>query len=116
MTPGIIPNRGFGIVNRPVARSRHDSHFAHYDSIYPSGDNTTFFKVDKGFVDSVATSGESIRQAMKNVLADLIVVVIAHCFSLVRNIDLVLVMEDGRLVQSGTHDELVATAERYRTL
>lgn len=43
-------------------------------------------------------------------------IVIAHRLSTVANADLILVMEDGRIVQRGTHDQLIAGPGVYRQL
>ncbi|HEX6271492.1 MAG TPA: hypothetical protein VFZ53_00560, partial [Polyangiaceae bacterium] len=43
-------------------------------------------------------------------------VVIAHRLSTVRDADLVLVMVSGRVVEHGTHDELVAEGGTYAEL
>ena len=44
------------------------------------------------------------------------VVVVAHRLSTVRNADNIIVLEDGRVVESGSHDELIALKGNYFTL
>ena len=43
-------------------------------------------------------------------------ITIAHRLSTVRGADRIAVLDDGRLVESGTHDELVAAGGRYAAL
>ncbi len=42
--------------------------------------------------------------------------VIAHRLSTVRNADCIMVMEQGRIIERGTHDDLIAKRGRYYQL
>ena len=47
---------------------------------------------------------------------DCTTILISHRFSTVRQADRICVLEDGRLVELGSHDELMALGGRYRTM
>jgi ATP-binding cassette subfamily B protein len=61
----------------------------------------------------------AVQRALANALAGRTSVVIAHRLSTVREADLILVVDEGRIVERGRHDELLAAgglyAELYRT-
>jgi len=63
-----------------------------------------------------AESEESIRLAMKELMTNRTAVVIAHRLSLVRDLDLIIVLSDGKIVESGSHTELMGRQGLYRTL
>ncbi|WP_327186340.1 ABC transporter ATP-binding protein [Streptomyces sp. NBC_01334] len=62
------------------------------------------------------TSEAAVQEALAEALADRTAIVIAHRLSTVRAADLILVVESGRVVERGTHDELLATGGRYAEL
>ncbi len=57
-----------------------------------------------------------IQEALERVMAGRTSLVIAHRLSTILAADLILVMENGRLVEQGTHDELLAEGGLYATL
>ena len=63
-----------------------------------------------------STSEVAVQAALGEALAGRTAVVIAHRLSTVRAADLILVIEDGRIVERGTHAELLAASGRYEEL
>jgi len=57
-----------------------------------------------------------VQHAMSALRADRTSFVIAHRLSTIRDADLILVMEDGSIVEQGTHDELIAMGDAYAKL
>jgi ATP-binding cassette subfamily B multidrug efflux pump len=67
------------------------------------------------FTSSVDVATERlIRQALRELMRGRTTFVIAHRVSTVRAADQILVMEDGRLVAHGTHEQLLRTSPHYR--
>jgi ATP-binding cassette subfamily B protein len=57
-----------------------------------------------------------IQDALERLMTDRTALVIAHRLSTVQAADLILVMDEGRLVESGTHSDLVQRGGLYTTL
>ncbi|MFT5732746.1 MAG: ATP-binding cassette subfamily B protein [Planctomycetota bacterium] len=58
----------------------------------------------------------AIQRSMDRIARDRTTIVIAHRLSTIRNADKILVLDKGRVVESGQHDELVAMSGLYAQL
>ena len=57
-----------------------------------------------------------IQKAMRRIMDGKTCFVIAHRLSTIRSADVILVVRDGRIVETGTHDELMARRGFYREM
>ncbi len=63
-----------------------------------------------------STSEAAVQAALSEALDGRTAMVIAHRLSTIRSADLILVVEDGSIVERGTHEELLAVGGRYEEL
>ena len=54
-----------------------------------------------------------VREALQRLMADRTALVVAHRLSTVMAADLIVVLDDGRIVEQGTHSALVARGGAY---
>lgn len=57
-----------------------------------------------------------VQEALEHIMKDRTVIVIAHRLSTIKNVDEVLVMDNGCIIEKGTHEQLINTDSMYRQL
>ncbi|MBB2792580.1 UNVERIFIED_ORG: ATP-binding cassette subfamily B protein [Rhizobium pisi] len=63
-----------------------------------------------------AATEQRIRSAMRRYAADRVTIIVAHRLSSLMHADQILFVEDGRIVERGTHQALLALGGRYKAL
>ena len=59
---------------------------------------------------------ELVQKGMDGLMYGCTTFVIAHRLSTVKNADCIMVLEQGRIIERGTHDQLIAEKGRYYQL
>ena len=57
-----------------------------------------------------------VQEALDNLMKNRTVIVIAHRLSTIQNADKIVVINDGKIVEEGKHDELLALNGAYASL
>ena len=61
-------------------------------------------------------SEKLVQEALENLMKDRTTIVVAHRLSTIRNANMICVLHEGQIVESGTHDQLLALNGYYRRL
>lgn len=77
---------------------------------------TTMLILDEATSNVDSRTEIKIQQAMSELMRGRTCFVIAHRLSTIQNADLILVLQDGRITERGTHDELLQLGGFYSTL
>ena len=64
----------------------------------------------------VSQSEHLVQEAIDNAIVGRTVLVIAHRLSTIQNADQIVVVDDHRIIDVGTHSELLARCARYQDL
>jgi ATP-binding cassette subfamily B multidrug efflux pump len=58
----------------------------------------------------------ALRTALRNDITDATVIIVAQRVSTIMNADSIIVMDNGTIVGTGTHDSLMESCETYREI
>jgi subfamily B ATP-binding cassette protein MsbA len=66
---------------------------------------------------SLDTQSEKlVQEALNNLMQSRTSIVIAHRLSTIQHADKIIVLHEGEIVETGTHNQLIAANKHYKTL
>ncbi|OGN96054.1 MAG: hypothetical protein A2Y89_07090 [Chloroflexi bacterium RBG_13_51_18] len=78
--------------------------------------NPSILILDDSTASVDAETEKLIRQALDKLIKNRTTFIITHRLPIIRNADVILMLEDGKLVEKGTHDELIVRDGLYKEL
>lgn len=76
--------------------------------------NPSILILDDSTASVDAETEKLIRQALEKLIQNRTTFIITHRLPIIRNADIILMLQDGVLVEKGTHDELIARGGLYK--
>ncbi|WP_278246043.1 ATP-binding cassette domain-containing protein [Clostridium pasteurianum] len=61
-------------------------------------------------------SEEIVQKSIDNIAMDKTLIIIAHRLSTIKNVDFIYVVDNGRIIEAGKHDELIEERGLYYSL
>lgn len=78
--------------------------------------NAPIFVFDEPVTGLDAETEAKLSKMLDSLMKDKTSFTIAHRFATIMKVDLILMIEEGRIVEQGTHEQLLARSDRYRQL
>ena len=78
--------------------------------------NSTILILDEATSALDSDSEKNIQKALNNLMAGRTTFIITHRLSTIEKADMILVLEDGKISDSGTHDQLLVNSSIYNQL
>ena len=78
--------------------------------------NSPIILLDEATSSLDAESEEKVQNAIFNLTKNRTTLVIAHRLSTINKANKIIVMKEGKVLQSGTHNELLKTSKEYESL
>ena len=79
-------------------------------------DDPDLIILDEATSDVDTETEEAIQESLDQICADRTAFIIAHRLSTIKDADRIIVMEDGHIIEDGSHEELVDAGESYAEL
>ena len=78
--------------------------------------NPEILILDEATASLDSESERKVHKAIDNIIKDRTVIIIAHRLSTIKNSNKIIVIDDGKIIEEGTHQELIQLEGKYKQL